>query len=342
MKSIFSFTLKDLQELLSEWKVEKFRARQILNWLYKRNAISFSQMTDLNADLRKKLEKIFSLYQLKPIREVESRDGTRKFLFCLEDKDTIEAVLIPTEKRITACISTQVGCRFACKFCASGRAGFKRNLSAGEIVQQVLLLGQYAKKRLDNLVFMGIGEPLDNYDNVLRAIRIINAPWGPNIGARKITVSTSGFIPGIQRLMQEGLQIELSVSLHAADDKTRNTLMPINKTYPLKELIPVLKEYINKTNRQITFEYVLIEGINSDISQAEALGRLLKGMNCKINLIPCNPIENLGFYPPGKLSILLFKDKLLKDGITATVRIPRGRDIEAACGQLKLGAGKGS
>jgi 23S rRNA (adenine2503-C2)-methyltransferase len=205
------------------------------------------------------------------------------------------------------------------------------------MIEEVLYSKNKSKnKKLTHLVFMGIGEPLDNYDNVLKAIRIINSPEGLNIGARRITVSTCGIIPGIKRLSAEGLQVELSISLHAPDDETRSQIMPVNKKYPVTELIKACKDYIKKTNRQITFEYVLIKNLNSDLQNAQKLSKILRGLNCKINLIPCNPIKELNIEPPNKLEILLFKDYLLKEGINATLRKPRGQDIEAACGQLRL------
>jgi 23S rRNA (adenine2503-C2)-methyltransferase len=210
-------------------------------------------------------------------------------------------------------------------------------LAASEILEQVLYLKHNSPdNKLTHLVFMGTGEPLDNYDNVIKAIRIINSPYSFNIGARRITISTCGIIPAIMKLAEEGLQIELSVSLHAADEKTRSRVMPVNKKYPLKELILACKKYIEKTDRQVTFEYVLIEGLNADLPAAEKLSKILSGLNCKINLIPCNPIKELRLHPPNKLQILLFKDKLLKSGVNATLRMPRGSDIEAACGQLRL------
>jgi len=338
MTSILALILKELEDRLCLLAIERFRAKQIFSWIYKKNVGSFEQMTDLPKDLRSKLKENFWIYELKVLRQVESCDGTRKFLFALKDKNTIEAVIIPSKKRLTGCVSTQVGCKFGCKFCASAMRGFKRNLTTAEIVEEVLRLRHLSKNALTHLVFMGIGEPLDNYENVLKAIRIINASWGLNIGARKITISTCGIIPGIKKLATEGLQIELSVSLHAADEKTRNKLMPINKKYPLEDLIETLKDYIKKTKRQVTFEYVLIDGINADVASALNLVKLLKGMNCKLNLIPCNPVKELGFFTPKSSNVLFFKDTLLKNGIPTTLRLPRGRDIQAACGQLRLSA----
>jgi 23S rRNA (adenine2503-C2)-methyltransferase len=298
-------------------------------------------MSNLPQDLRALLQENFSLSNLKLIKTVESRDGTRKFLFGLNDKNIIEAVSIPTEKRLTGCISTQVGCKFACRFCASGMFGFKRNLTCAEMVEETLYLNKvHPDRKLTHLVFMGTGEPLDNYDNVIKAIRIINSKSALNIGARRITVSTCGIIPGIRRLADEGLQIELSVSLHAADDETRSPLLPINKKYPLKDLILACRQYIRRTSRQITFEYILIQGVNSSLPDTQKLSKILSNLNCKVNLIPCNVIKELKVEPPNKLDILLFRDYLSKHGINVTLRKPRGQDIEAACGQLRLRYGK--
>ncbi|MDD5044807.1 MAG: 23S rRNA (adenine(2503)-C(2))-methyltransferase RlmN [Candidatus Omnitrophica bacterium] len=335
-ENILNFDLKELEQYFLKQGRKKFHARQIFTWIYKKDIRDFSLMSDLSAELRKELAEEFTILDLELVQELESRDGTRKLLFKLKDGQVVEAVSIPTEKRITGCISTQVGCKFSCAFCASGLMGFKRNLETGEIIAQVLFLKGNLSERINNLVFMGIGEPLDNYDNVLKAIRIINAASGLGVGARKITISSAGFIPGIKRLMGEGLQIELSVSIHAADNTTRNLLMPINKKYPLPDLMRTLKEYIQKTNRQVTFEYILIAGVNSGITHAQNLSKMLRGLNCKVNLIPCNPVKELGYEPPGKLEILLFKDHLLKAGIDTTLRLTRGRDIQAACGQLRM------
>jgi 23S rRNA (adenine2503-C2)-methyltransferase len=258
-------------------------------------------------------------------------------LFELRDGNLIEAVAIPTEKRTTGCLSTQAGCRFSCRFCASGLLGFKRNLTTAEMVEEVLYLkNNTALQKLTHIVFMGIGEPLDNYDNLLGAIRIINFPEGLHIGSRRITISTCGLLPGIKRLSEEGLQIELSVSLHASDDKIRSQLMPINRKYPLRSLLEACRKYIKRTNRQVTFEYVLIKGMNSDLQNARKLSIILKPLNCKVNLIPANAVGELGIEPPDKSEILLFKDYLVKSGINVTLRRPRGQDIAAACGQLRL------
>ncbi|MCX7661616.1 MAG: 23S rRNA (adenine(2503)-C(2))-methyltransferase RlmN [Candidatus Omnitrophica bacterium] len=335
MQDIKDLNLEELRCILKRRGFSCFHALQIFHWIYKKNIKDFFSMTNLSLDLRRFLNENFYIrvLELKDFRK--SLDGTEKSLFQLKDKNFIETVGIPTKRRFTVCVSSQVGCKFKCKFCASGLLGFKRNLNPGEIIEQVLLTRE--KYHLTNIVFMGIGEPLDNYENVLRAIRIINAKEALNFGARRITLSTCGIIPGIRRLMKESLQIELSVSLHSPEDKIRTYLMPINKLYPLKELISVCKEYIQKTNRQITFEYVLIKGINSDLQSAEKLSRILKKLRlCKVNLIPVNPVKEYSILPPNKLEILYFRDLLLKNKIFATLRKPRGEDIEASCGQLRL------
>jgi len=337
MQDIKESTLKELEAVLMKWGEKGFRAQQIFTWIYKKGAPDFSQMSDLTLDLRKKLKENFALYSLKLVNQVVSRDKTAKFLFSLKDRNLIEAVTIPAEKRTTACISTQVGCKFACRFCASGLLCFKRNLTCAEMIDEILSLKNNSQQQLiTHLVFMGTGEPLDNYDHVIKAIRIINSAYSFNIGARRITISTCGIIPGIKRLANEGLQIELSVSLHAADDKLRTQLLPVNKKYPLKDLLLACAEYTKKTKRQITFEYVLIKGINSALPDAQNLSKILRSLNCKVNLIPANPVKEFKIEPPNKLEILLFRDSLLKTGINAILRKPRGQDIEAACGQLRL------
>jgi 23S rRNA (adenine2503-C2)-methyltransferase len=337
-QDIKDLNLEELGNVLKSWNYPGYHAKQICAWIYKKQIADFQEMSDLSADLRRMLKENFYIFGMKLAKNQKSADATQKFLFELKDKNFIEAVIIPAENRITGCISTQVGCRFACRFCASGLSGFKRNLAVGEIIEEVLHLKHYAPdKKLTHIVFMGTGEPLDNYDNVLKAIRIINSDYSLNIGARRITISTCGIIPAIRKLADEDLQIELSISLHAADDKARSGLMPINKKYPLKDLMPACQEYINKTGRQITFEYVLIKGINSDLQNARGLVKMLKPLKlAKVNLIASNPVKELKIVPPNKLEILFFRDYLFKHGINVTLRKPRGEDIEASCGQLRL------
>jgi len=336
-KDLRGLTLEELQESLKAWKQPAFTGRQIFSWIYGRKAVDFDRMSDLSKSLRGLLKENFTINGPDLVETQTSSDGTKKFLFKLKDANLIEAVMIPTDKRLTACISSQAGCKFKCAFCASGTSGFRRNLETEEIVGEVFSLkNNSADKGLTHIVFMGTGEPLDNYDNVLKAVRIINSKFGFNIGARRITISTCGIIPGIKKLSQEGMQIELSVSLHAADDKTRNLLMPVNKVYPLKELIAACRYYVERTNRQVTFEYVLIKGLNCGLQDSLNLSKILRGLNCKINLIASNPVKESGFIPPNKLQALAFRQSLLKSGINATLRKERGKDIDAACGQLRL------
>jgi 23S rRNA (adenine2503-C2)-methyltransferase len=336
MQDIKGLNLENLQEVLRDWKEDSFRARQILEWVYKKGVLDFTQMSNLPAGLRGRLKDSFYITSLKLKEKIRSVDFTEKLLFELNDGNLIETVIIPAKSRVSGCLSTQAGCKFACRFCASGLSGFKRDLSAAEIVEQVLYLKQGSAGKLTHLVFMGTGEPLDNYDNLMKAVRVINSPDGLNIGARRITISTVGIIPGIARLAKEGLQFELSVSLHASDDRTRSSLMPVNKKYPLKDLIATCRDYIQRTNRQLTFEYILIKGVNTKAEDALNLNKLLSGLNCKINLILANPVKEYAIEPPEKLGILLFKDALIKRGMKVTLRRSRGQDIQAACGQLRL------
>jgi len=338
MQDIKELGLKELEDKLLSWDLPKYHAKQIFNWIYQKGALDFNKMSDLPATLRKKLAGEFYILGLALADLQKSSDGTTKFLFELVDKDLIEAVNIPSARRATGCISSQVGCKFSCQFCASALKGFKRNLTVGEILDEVLYLKNNTQQaELTHIVFMGTGEPLDNYENVLKSIRMINFPHAFNIGARRITISTSGIIPGIKRLASEDLQIELSLSLHAADDKTRSQLMPVNKRYPLEALIKCCHEYIAKTNRQITFEYILIKGLNSNLASAQNLVKLLKDLRlAKVNLIPANSIRELKIIPPAKAETLAFKECLFKSGINVTLRQERGQDIEAACGQLRL------
>lgn len=345
IKNLSKGELEDTLEGLGE---PDYRARQIFGWLYKAGAKSFDEMTDIPADLRKKLKAGAHLTHLALLDSKRSLlDGTTKYLFKLEDGNTIETVFLPEAKRGTICLSSQVGCKFACTFCASRIAGFVRNLNTSEILDQVLFVKNHNKPSpITNLVFMGIGEPLDNYDNVMKAIKILNDKDGFNIGSRRITISTCGLIPGIERLKDESLQIELSVSLHSPDDRTRSKLVPVNKVYPLKDLIRASKDYIKRTNRIITFEYVLIKDVNSSKENAASLARLLKGIKCKVNTISYNqvnpaPVHRSGvkakdYRPPSEEEALGFVKALKRRGINAIRRKSKGEDIDAGCGQLRI------
>ena len=335
---IRNHSLAETKEIFKEWDVPLYHGPQVFSWLYKKGVCDFREMTNLPQGLRARLKQEFSLGELTLDKMLESFDGTKKFLFRLSDGNFIESVLIPAKGRNTACLSTQAGCKYSCAFCASGLSGFRRNLETWEITQQILEINRRIEKGyVGHVVFMGTGEPLDNYDNVLKAIRIINSKEGLNIGARKITISTAGVIPGIEKLAKEKLQIELSVSLHGADDKTRFALMPINKKYPLKELIETCRKYALATKRQVTFEYVLIKDVNSSIDAADNLIRLLKGWESKVNLIIYNTIKEFSYLPPDKPEVFSFANRIKKSGIPITIRASRGQDIQGACGQLRMG-----
>ena len=335
---IKSLSKRELEGLLGGLGEERYRAGQICRWLYARGAKSFDDMTDLNARLREKLKAKCRITHVALLDSKRSQaDGTTKYLFKLEDSSTIETVFIPEKNRNTICLSSQVGCKFGCLFCASAPFGFVRNLKSSEMLDEVLFVKAHnPPSRISNIVFMGIGEPLDNYDNVLNAIRTFNDKDGFDIGARKITVSTCGIIPAMERFAKEGLQVELSVSLHAADNATRSKLVPINKKYPLRDLMEACREYVETTNRIITFEYVLIDGMNASEEDARELAKLLKGMKCKVNAIAYNQIKARGYSAPSAKTVALFMKTLKGRGINAMLRKSRGEDIDAGCGQLRI------
>jgi len=335
---IRNLSFEEAQSFFAGIGEKSFRAGQLFDWIYKKNAASFDQMTNFSAALRSRLKEHFTFQQAHNIEEHCSEDGTRKVLFELADAQRIETVLIPARGRATVCVSTQAGCKFGCRFCASGIGGWKRNLETAEILDQIL----YMKKTqleppLTHIVFMGVGEPLDNYDNLLKAIRTINAEKGINIGARRITVSTCGVIPKIEKLAQEGIQLELAISLHGYDNESRNVLMPVNRKYPFDDLMACCRRYIGSTNRQITFEYILIKEVTCSQKALKALKKAFKGLICKMNLIPYNPVSEFDHQTPSRAEIYGFVDQLKDTGIHATVRMPRGRDVSAACGQLRHG-----
>ncbi len=337
-KDIRDLSFEELSAYLESLGEKNFRAGQIFEWIYQKGVWSFDDMSSLSKTLRDKLKEDFVLKPNTIIEKKISQEGTTKFLFDLDDHEKIESVLIPTETRATACISTQAGCKFGCKFCASGIGGWVRNLSCAEIVTQVLHVKEESLKHerpLSNIVFMGTGEPLDNFSSLMKAIRLINSDKAINLGARHITISTVGLVPRIKELAEQNIQVELAISLHGYDDESRGVLMPVNKKYPVEELIQVCRDYIKKTNRQITFEYILIKNITCTEKAAQALSKLLKGMICKMNLIPYNPVSEFDHEPPTKLEMLSFKTRLSQLGIHATIRMPRGRDVNAACGQLR-------
>lgn len=323
----------ELEELAESYAQPRFRGRQIAAWLYRRNAASIADMSDLPATFRSELDRDAVLYRSKIAAASKSPDGTTKFLLELEDGQCIEAVLLPYERRVSACVSTQVGCAAGCAFCASAVGGLVRNLTAGEIVDEVLTLQQESTRRITHVVYMGMGEPLLNYDHVLKSIRILNEEVG--IAMRHIAVSTVGITPRIEKLARQKLQVTLAVSLHAPNDSIRHRIMPIAERYPLKELIPACKYYAEQTHRRITFEYLLIRGLNDSLSLAHDLAALLKGMLCNVNLIPYNAIEGFQLSRPSLAHVGAFRSILERLGIAVTQRVERGHAVSAACGQLR-------
>ncbi len=343
LPSITSLSLDELSARLRDLGQPAYRAKQILDWLYQKRVNSFEAMTDLPQALRTQLAAEFAFEKTEVVRTLGSEDTTQKFLFRLRDGNLIESVLIPASPalygeqsdRRTICVSTQVGCAYGCKFCASGLEGWTRNLDAGEIVQQLIGVEEKSGEKIDNVVFMGMGEPLANLKNLLRAIRIINAPWGLGIGARHITVSTSGLAPQIRELADEPTQFRLALSLHGATDEVRSQIMPVNRKYNLKTLLEACDYYVAH-KRRIMFEYILIADVNDTDEQAHALSKHAARLSAKINLIPYNTVEGLEWSRPSRARQERFHSILRGHGIVATLRREKGHDIAAACGQLRL------
>lgn len=335
--SIYGLLPDELEAFCKESGQPAFRAKQIWDWLYAQQVSSFEEMKNLPAAFRDQLGEAFNIQSLEKIETSGARGETQKLLSRLGDRELIETVLIPAPKRQknTVCVSSQVGCVYGCAFCASGQNGVIRNLSAGEIVGQIMAVTRELGQRPDNIVYMGIGEPFDNYDEVMKSIRILNHPNGLNIGARKITVSTCGVVPGIERFSEEGLQVELSVSLHAPDEEIRSQIMPVNETWPMDELLDACRVYTEKTNRIITFEYTLIKDLNDSVEQARQLVSLLKKFPCRVNLIPLSPVEEFDGERPDEQSMKTFFQTLEKAGINTTLRNSKGTRLKAACGQLR-------
>lgn len=327
-------TLRELKELLVSWNEPAYRGDQLARWLC-RPVASIDEMSNLPVELRDRLaqEMVHHPCMIQTVRQ--SIDGTRKYLLALGDGQLIESVFIPETDRATVCISTQVGCQMGCTFCATGARGFARNLTAGEIVDQILQVALDVGSIPTNVVYMGMGEPLANFAALLKSIEIINSPWGLNIGIRQITVSTCGLVPGIRRLQEAGLGLTLAVSLHAADDEKRSRIMPINRTFGLDELLQTLHGYVRATNRRITIEYALMAGFNDTREDARSLIRILKGLLCHVNLIPVNPIQKGIHQRPQSSEVKKFLSWLQRGGLEVSIRKERGGDIEAACGQLK-------
>jgi 23S rRNA (adenine2503-C2)-methyltransferase len=365
LQDIKSLTREELEAQFAAWHQPTYRVAQLLEWLYPRRVTDWEAMTNLPKPLREKLRQTYSLQTLELVRKQGSRDTTQKFLWRLHDHSLIESVLISANPalygdasdRHTLCVSTQVGCAYGCKFCASGLDGLKRNLTPDEIVEQVLAVERWHQQQskvesressagsrpstldprlIDNLVIMGMGEPLANYDNLLKALRILNAPWGGGIGARKITISTSGLAPQIRRLADEPLQFRLAISLHGATDEMRNKIMPVNRKYSLKELVAACEHYQGQKGRMLTFEYILIAGVNDSAGQAKPLAALARRLFAKVNLIPYNQVEGLPWERPSEEVQEKFLAALEKQKVTATLRREKGHDIDAACGQLRL------
>lgn len=329
---------EQLNSLVASYGEKSFRAGQIYNNI--NNGKSISQMTDLSESFRSKLLQDFADTPCEIYKEFHSKDGSIKYLFKLSDGNLIEGVLMKYKYGYTQCVSTQVGCRMGCEFCASTLGGLVRNLTSGEILSQIAVVnkalgGDIKKRQVTNVVLMGSGEPFDNYDNVMKAIRILNEPHGLGIGARHITVSTSGLVPQIMKFAEEGIQANLSISLHATTDELRDKVMPVNKAYNISLLLQACKKYIEKTHRRITFEYAVMYGVNDTIRDACRLADLLDGMLCHVNLIPINPVEGAPYKRPSQNIMMNFRDALNNRGITATIRRELGSDVDAACGQLR-------
>ncbi len=314
-----------------------FRAEQIFKWLFSDRVETFEEMTNLSIDLRKKLDENYKIGSFEIVRKLESVDGTKKYLFNVNDEaqNLIESVLMSYHHGYTICVSSQIGCKMGCKFCASTGIPFARSLESGEIVEQILAIEKDLKLKISNIVFMGIGEPLDNFDNVMRAIKIINDPKALNIGARHISISTSGLVPKIYELADSKLQCTLSISLHSSNNKKRSEMMPVNNAYPIEELMEACKYYIKVTNKRISFEYALAKDNNDNLEDAKELAKLLKGMLAHVNLIPINKIEDGAYTKSSNENIIKFRDYLNNAGIVATIRRELGSDIDAACGQLR-------
>ena len=335
MKNIKDYNIGELKEEFLKLGEKAYRAEQVFKWLYVDKVCSFDEMTNLSKELREKLKLEFSFHNFRILKKQESVDGTKKYLFDILDDNAIETVLMQYHHGYTLCVSSQVGCKMGCKFCASTGIQFARDLTSGEIVEQILAVERDQNIKISNIVFMGIGEPLDNFDNVVNAIGIINNPKGLNIGARHISISTSGLVPKIYELADQNLQCTLSISLHSTTDEKRSEMMPVNKKYNIEELMKACRYYIEKTNRRISFEYALAKDSNDNLEDALGLVKLLKGMLCHVNLIPINKIENGKYIKSTNENIIKFRDYLNAKGIVATIRRELGSDIDAACGQLR-------
>lgn len=332
--NIYNLSKHDLENYFERINEKKFKAIQIFDWLYKKKVESFDEMTNIKKTVIQKLKEDFEIYRPKIIKVQNGKD-VHKFLFNLKDNEKIEAVLMEHDYGKSVCISTEVGCNMSCAFCESGRLKKQRNLEVYEMVTQILEIEKNQNIRISHIVLMGIGEPFDNYDNVMKFINIINDDNGIGIGARHITVSTCGIVPKIEEFSKEKKQVNLAISLHAPNDKIRNKIMPINKVYPIKKLMNAIREYLKENNRKVTFEYIMLKGINDSKENARELSELIRGLNAYVNLIPYNKTSHIEFEPSAKDNILKFYDVLKKNNINVTIRREFGNEVDAACGQLR-------
>lgn len=342
-KQLYDMKLEEMERWVAELGQPKFRAKQIFNWMYKKRATSIDDMTDLPASFREELKQQAVLATMKEVTRQVSKDGTIKILLELHDKSTVETVLMPHNYGNSVCVSSQVGCRMGCTFCASTLGGLVRNLTAGEIVEQTMFFQRMLDERgerVSSIVLMGSGEPLENYDAAMKFIDVISAPETLNIGTRRITVSTSGLVPAIRRLADEKRQITLAISLHSPFDDLRSSMMPVNRAWNIAQLIDACRYYWDQTGRRLTFEYALIGGVNDDLKHARALADLLDDLPCHVNLIPVNYVPERNYQRTPKDEIRAFQNELNRLGINATVRREKGHDISAACGQLRAEQGR--
>lgn len=339
MKSLYDFTYDQMGDMALEQGWKKFRAHQIFQWLYRKRAVSIDDMSDLSKDTRETLKQQFSLTPLKLRDKQVASDGTTKYLFALEDGSLIESVLMQFDYGKSICVTSQVGCNMACAFCASGLTKKKRNLTSGEMVAQVLYVQRDLDKqedRLSHIVVMGTGEPFDNYEHVMNFLSTVNHDRGLGIGARHITISTCGVVPKIYEFAKEHTQYNLAISLHAPNNELRDRLMPVNRAYPLEELMEAIQYYARENNRRLTFEYILLRGVNDQKEHVAQLAKLLKGLNAYVNLIPYNAVDENGFQGVDHAHAMVFYDALMKQGVRCTIRKEHGADIDAACGQLRV------
>lgn len=335
-KDIVSYTYKELRQEMEDTGEKAFRAKQIYEWLHAKLAESFEEMTNLSRELREKLDRQYEIRQVEMLeRQVSQIDGTNKFLFCLKDDHVVESVLMRYKHGNSVCISSQVGCRMGCRFCASTIGGLQRNLTPSEMLGQIYRIQRLTGERVSNVVVMGTGEPMDNYDNFLRFVQLLTDENGLHISQRNITVSTCGIVPAMKKLALEKLQITLALSLHGATQEKRKELLPVANKYDLKEVLEACDYYFEHTGRRITFEYSLVQGVNDTEEDVRQLTAILKPRNCHLNLIPVNPIKERNFEKPSKKNALKFQNKLEKNGINVTIRREMGSDIDGACGQLR-------